>query len=307
MNRKKAVYACDIGGSKLLCGFVTEDGRILDTERTALAPDTTADVLETLLEAHYTSLKKRNSDVEILGCGMTIPGLADPKSGLWVYACFSGISDYPVKRRMEDRLDLPVRIENDVNACAWAEKVYGGCRDCDDFLWVTVSNGVGGGLVLNGKIYGGAFGGGGEFGHIVVEDSGRTCPCGHKGCLEAMAAGPGISARYEALAGTWRTGGEIASLARSGDPAALHVLHDTGTYIGKALGKAASLLNLRKYVLGGGVMQSYDLMAEEIHAAFRREAFERPNAKAEICLTNLGYNAALLGAAAIFFTEAKNT
>ncbi|MBR7149452.1 MAG: ROK family protein, partial [Oscillospiraceae bacterium] len=231
---------------------------------------------------------------------------ADPKEGLWVYACFSGISDYPIRRRMEERFGLSVQIENDVNACAWAEKIYGGCRDCDDFLWVTVSNGVGGGLVLNGRIYDGAYGGGGEFGHIIVEDGGRLCPCGHKGCMEAMAAGPGISARYEDLTGIFLSGGEIATLARGGDPVALRVIRDTGKYIGKGLGKAASLLNLRKYVLGGGVMQSYDLMEEDILSAFRSEAFERPNAKAEICLTSLGYNAALLGAAAIFFSSPKN-
>ena len=230
---------------------------------------------------------------------MTIPGLADAEKGIWVYACFSGIADYPIVERMSKKLDMPVYIENDVNACALAEKVFGACRDCDDFLWMTVSNGVGGGLVLGGKVYGGAFGGSGEIGHVVVEDNGPVCPCGHLGCMEAVAAGPGIARRYEAITGKWLSAKDISILARQGDATAMGVMTKTGEYIGKALGKAASLLNLRRYVLGGGVMQSFDLMEPYIREAFAGEAFASPNKNAEIITTALKYEAGLMGAAAI--------
>ncbi len=295
----QAVFACDIGGSKLMCGLVTETGQIIDTEKTWLSPDITIEQLEQHMEDFFVLLHSRNSEWNIIACGMTIPGLADPQKGMWVYACFSGISEYPVARRMSERLGIPVIIENDVNACAWAEKVYGACRDCDDFLWVTVSNGVGGGLVLNGKIYAGAFGGAGEFGHLIVEEDGLLCPCGHRGCMEAMAAGPAISKRYERLTGNRLSAAEIAFLARGGYREAIDIVQKTGEYIGKGLGKVASLLNLSRYILGGGVMQSFDLMEEGILSAFAKEAFERPNAKAEILPTALRYEAGLLGAAAI--------
>lgn len=297
--KKQVVFACDIGGSKLLCGFVDEDGSIIDTEKVLLTPDVTIEVIETHLQYMYTVLCQRNSEYQPIACGMTIPGLADTENGIWQYACFSGISDYPIVARMEDMLHLPIFIENDVNACALAEKRYGGCRDCKDYLWVTVSNGVGGGLVLNGNIYRGAFGGAGEIGHIVVEKNGPLCPCGHKGCLEAVAAGPAIAGRYKEMTGKSLSAAKIADLARDGDKNALYVMRKTGEYIGKGLGKAASLLNLERYVLGGGVMQSFDLMESDIRRGFEEEAFETPNQEAKIVTTSLHYEAGLLGAATV--------
>lgn len=298
---KQAVFACDIGGSKLLCGLVDAKGNIIATQKTALAPDITTDLLEAQIETFYRELSKENPDVSCTACGMTIPGLADPVNGIWVYACFSGIADYPVAERMKKRLALDVHIANDVNACAWAEKIFGCCGDCDDFLWVTVSNGVGGGLVLNGKVYEGAFGGSGEFGHLVVDPDGLVCPCGHIGCMEAMAAGPAIAKRYERITGNYLTADKISALARQGDKTALEVMEKTGEYVGRGLAMAANLLNLKKFVLGGGVMQSFDLMEDAINRTFRNQAFERPNRDAVILPTALKYEAGLLGAASLAF------
>lgn len=304
--KKQVAFACDIGGSKLLCGFVDREGMILDTERVALSSDITTDLLEGHLERTYALLCQRNPSCQPIACGMTIPGVADPERGIWGYACFSGIADYPIAARMSERLRLPVWIENDVNACAMAERAYGACRDCKDFLWVTVSNGVGGGLFLNGSLYSGAFGAAGEIGHVIVEEDGPLCPCGHRGCLEAVAAGPAISRRYEALTGERRSAAEIAQLARKKERNALEVMRVTGEAVGKGLGRAASLLNLRTYVLGGGVMQSFDLMESHILEAFRREAFAGPNQNAEILPTALKYEAGLLGAAAVAFEKMKS-
>lgn len=297
--KKQVVFACDIGGSKLLCGFVDRDGNIIDTEKILLPPDITTEIIEAHLRNMYTVLNQRNPECLPISCGMTIPGLADSENGVWQYACFSGISDYPIASRMRDILHLPIFIENDVNACALAEKRYGGCCDCKDYLWVTVSNGVGGGLILNGNIYRGAFGGAGEIGHIVVEKNGHPCPCGHKGCLEAVAAGPAIARRYKVMTGKSLSAAEIADLARNGDQNALSVMHKTGEYIGRGLGKAASLLNLERYVLGGGVMQSFDLMESDIWRGFEEEAFGEPNSEAKIVTTSLQYEAGLLGAATV--------
>ena len=299
------VFACDIGGSKLLCGLVTQEGDIIDREKRMLSPDITVEALEGYILEACENLKARNPECAVTACGMTIPGVADARKGMWVYACFSGISDYPVSERMGRKLGLPIAIANDANACAWAERVYGACRDTDDFLWVTVSNGIGGGLVLNGKIYEGAFGGSGEFGHMIIEKDGLLCPCGHRGCMEAMAAGPGIAKRYEAMTGQAASAAQIAELARQGDPQALAIFKKTGEYLGRALGKSASLLNLKKYVLGGGVMQSFDLMEADIWAAFREEAFAAPNREAQIVPTALHYEAALLGAAALAWYPAE--
>lgn len=297
--KKQGIFACDIGGSKLLCGILDRQGKVIDTSKRQLAPDITCDEIEAYILDIYISLTAANPEYELTVCGMTIPGLADPERGIWVYACFSGISDYPIAERMSAKLGMPVYIENDVNACAYAEKIYGACRDCDDYLWVTVSNGVGGGLVLGGKVYAGAFGGAGEFGHIVVWEDGPVCPCGHRGCMEAVAAGPGISRRYEALTGIKRSALEISELARRGDKDASFIMAQTGEFIGKGLGKSASLLNLKKYILGGGVMQSFDIMEPYIKEAFEKEAFAAPNKNAQILPTALKYEAGLMGACAV--------
>lgn len=300
---KQVIFACDIGGSKLLCGFVTPQGEIIDTEKILLPVDTTTDKIEENICSFYNLLKERNPECLPYVCGMTIPGLADPKKGIWVYACFSGISNYHISEIMSKKLGLEVYIENDVNACAYAEKVFGGCKDCNDYLWMTVSNGVGGGLVLDGKVYPGAFGGSGEIGHVVVDENGLVCPCGHIGCMEAMAAGPAISKRYELRTGKRITAAQISELARGGDVDAVYIMKQTGEYIGKALGKAASLLNLERYVLGGGVMQSFDIMEDDIRSAFSREAFASPNKNALIMRTALKYEAGLMGAAAVTFEK----
>jgi len=297
--KKKVCYACDIGGTKLLCGLVTKDGEIIDTRKCPAPTEVTGEKLEAIIEKFYHELRESNPEWEIDRCGMNVPGLADPRTGLWVYAPFSGIKDYPVAERMGKRLGLPVSIENDVNACAWAEKIFGACKDCDDFLWVTVSTGVGGGLVLGGKVYSGAFGGGGEFGHVVVEPGGPECSCGHKGCIESLAAGPAIARRYQKKTGQSLPAIEIAKLARQGDPAAKEILDETGAYIGRGLAMVASVLNLKRYVLGGGVMMSFDLMEKAIRESFFREAFELPNRQAVIVPTGLHYEAGLMGAASL--------
>lgn len=296
---EKAVFAVDIGGSKLLCGFVTERGRIIDTEKTRLSSHLGVELLEDNIVQSYAVLRERNPNVHLSACGMTIPGVANPVTGMWVYACFSGIRDYPIVACMRKRLGMPVTIENDANANAWGERVFGHCRDCDDFLWVTVSNGIGGGLVLGGKLYRGFALGAGEFGHLIVERDGLICPCGHRGCMEAMAAGPAIAKRYELRTGEKCSAAEVASLCREGNENAKKIMRETAVYIGRGLGKAACLLNLKKYVFGGGVMQSFDLMSEDIESAFRQEAFAQPNREVSIVKTALGYEAGLLSAAAL--------
>ncbi|MBR5515817.1 MAG: ROK family protein [Clostridia bacterium] len=301
--KNNVIFACDIGGSKLLCGFVDDNGKIIDTQKAIFPQNYTIETIEEYIIDFYNKLKLRNPECSPYVCGMTIPGLADAKKGMWVYACFSGIGNYPIVERMGKKLQLPIYIENDVNACALAEKVYGVCNDCENYFWMTVSNGVGGAIVINGEVYGGAFGGAGEIGHVVVDENSLICPCGHHGCVEAVAAGPAISTRYEMMTGKKMTSAEISLLARNGEKDAIEIFEKTGEYIGKALGKAASFLNLERYVLGGGVMQSFDLMEYKINEAFRKEAFASPNKDAVIVQTGLKYEAGLLGAAALTYNK----
>lgn len=302
------VLALDIGGSKLMVAAVdVDENRIVfgSVAHRPLNPDCTKEQLLEIIDQTVGEL----GPIDFQRIGITIPGLADPESGNWVYACFSGIRDFPVAQIVSKRYgDRPVFIENDVNACAWAEKLFGKCREMSDFLWITVSNGIGGGLILDGKIYSGHFDGAAEIGHFgVVDSEAFQCGCGNFGCLEAEAAGPGIARRYARLLreqgindpSKFLSAREIADWARMGDPIALSVVETTGTLLGRAASYAVNLMNLEAVVFGGGVMESFDLFFPFMEQSFRTRLFHSANPSVRLEKTGLGYNAALAGAAAL--------
>ncbi|MDR0338297.1 MAG: ROK family protein [Planctomycetaceae bacterium] len=313
------VLALDIGGSKLIAALlVVDDSRfeIISETHRLLAADCRQEQLLTLIDHAVSEL----GNITFERVGVTIPGLADPHNGIWVYACFSGIRDFPIAQILSKQYgNKPIAIENDVNACALAEKKFGKCRDLNDFLWITVSNGIGGGLVLDGKVYSGHFGAAAEIGHFGVMDfvdgcqPPIQCGCGHFGCLEAEAAGPGIAKRY-----AWRfreqqklnptlsasvvpsyTAQQVAELARNGDTIALSVMETTGMLLGKAASYAVNLLNLEAVLFGGGVAQSFDLLLPSLEKSFRSRLFRNANPSVKLEQTGLGYCAGLAGAAAL--------
>lgn len=204
-NASRKILALDLGGSKMLSAIVTiSDGNgarhseLSGLSKRYLSKDSGREgvwkaIISSVDETIESSRVQWN---EIDAIGTTIPGVADPKRGYWVYAPFSGIHDFPIGEELSSYYDRPVFADNDVNACAWGEKVLGVCQDVDNFLWITISNGIGGGLVLNGQIYPGKFSGAAEIGHFNVVKDGIPCGCGNRGCLEATAAGPGIALRY---------------------------------------------------------------------------------------------------------------
>jgi len=292
------ILAIDIGGSKMSVGIVNIDkinnnAKILHVEKEQLPAGTTA---ASLLEVIKDKCDKITHDYNFDKIGATIPGLADAKNGVWVYAPFSGIKNFPIAEKINGMYGKPVYIENDVNACAVGEKRFGCCKDSDDFIWLTISNGIGGSVFTNGRLYTGHSGNAGEIGHIkVLDDKSFKCGCGDYGCVEAVAAGPGIKKRY----GDTLTAEQIAVEAHNGNNAAINVMYDTGYYIGKALSSAINILNPEMVVFGGGVSQSFDLLERGIKEALSKYMFKAANKNIKLCQTALGYNAALIGAAAI--------
>jgi len=287
------ILGIDIGGSKIVTGVIDDGGNVLYSQKESLPTGTTADSLFVVMKNMCDKIAEKYSFDKI---GITIPGLADTENGIWVYAPFSGISNFPIADKVGGIYGKPVYIENDVNACAVAEKYFGCCKNADNFIWITVSNGIGGSVFANGSLYTGCNGNAGEFGHIkVLDDDNFLCGCGDYGCVEAVAAGPGIKKRY----GGTLTAEQIAIEARKGDTAARDVLYDTGYYIGKALSAAINMLNPEMAVFGGGVSQSFDLIAPGIKDALARYMFKAANKDIKLMQTALSYNAALIGAAAI--------
>lgn len=331
--RTKKILAVDIGGSKLLTAVieVTEEperkGKFYGAAKRELHRESGKEgVLREIESAVAETLKVTGADwSEIAGIGATIPGLADPAAGLWIFAPFSGIGNFPIASILREKYQKPVFIENDVNACAWAEKIFGVCQSVNDFLWITISNGIGGGLVLNGKIYPGTFGGAAEIGHFNIVENGALCGCGNRGCLEAEAAGPGIARRFEEMLThnsgetrqrvellKWKkripadyslTASEIAELARVGDPVAKEVFDRTGYYVGRAAAFAANLINPACIVIGGGVSGAFDLLETEMKKAFYAQVFHDADKDVKILKTGLGYEAGLYAAASLIYLD----
>ena len=301
------ILAIDIGGSKMMVAFASISSDRIDIGRIARRPLVEHYTAETLIALIDDSIKELGT-FPFERIGVTIPGLADPKTGMWLYASYSGIRDFPIGSILSSRYgNCPVSVDNDVNACALAEKMYGACRDVDNFLWMTVSNGIGGGLVLNGLPYQGYFGNAAEIGHFrIVEQDAFQCGCGNFGCLEAEAAGPGIARRYRRLLtlsgqsdAPLVTVRDIVEKAKNGDGMAQEVIETTGALLGKALSYATNLLNLQMIVLGGGVMESFEHFFPSMEHSFRANVFKDANPSVRIEKSALGYNAALIGAASL--------
>ncbi len=298
------VLAIDIGGSKLSTGLVAADGTVLKKEIAAWDALDADSVMRTILAAARRMLEPGSGPTPA-AVGVNIPGLADPERGIWIEAVFSGIRNVPIGTLLSEALGLPVRIDNDVNNCALAESRFGACRGTADFVWLTVSNGCGGAVFLDGHVYRGAFGSAGEFGHIRVEDEGGyRCGCGNDGCLEAQAAGPGLARRYREAGGA-RTDGrdatarEIAERARNGERLALEVYGREGYYLGKALAAVLNVLNPAKAVVGGGISAAFDLFEPEMVRTIERMTYREASRRVSVEKTGLGYDAALVGAATL--------
>ena len=302
IGKNKGVLAIDIGGSKLLAGIVGLDGSVLHSRITSVHAPVTAGDLSELIIAAADDVCRKCSSTDIVCAGAAVPGVADPAKGTLVYACFSGIRNFEIGKLLYERYNLKAYVANDVNACALGEKEFGACRDVDNFIWVTVSNGIGGAIYLNGSLYTGAYNGAGEIGHINVVEDGFLCSCGNRGCLEAYASGASLARRYHERFGSRgdvrASAKAIAEAARNGDEGALEIYRETGSFLGKAISYAVNIVNPQKIILGGGVSMDLDLFLPEMKNMIAKYKFQEPNQCLRIEKTALSYNASLIGAAA---------
>lgn len=293
----------DVGGSKYIVGLITRAGQVLAMRRGVWQALTREDILQTLIAEARALLDETGA--QPVACGVTIPGLADPKAGLWVEATFSGIRDFPICALLEQALGLPAYCDNDGQAYALAEQVFGSCRDVDDFVYMNVSNGIGGAIVSGGRLLIGAHGNASEPGHCCIVPGGRLCKCGSRGCLEMHAAGPAIALNYREAGGAPDEDGQIASAkviasrARAGEPLAREIFAQEGRMLGRILAMEINLLNPAKVVLGGGVSLAYDLFGPELERTVAEQVYHGANPDYTIGPTPLGELAGLYGGAAI--------
>lgn len=308
------VGAFDIGGTKTIVALADETGRILQKVQ---FPTDTRDCrahVEKCCELLRSFLEQRElNPSQLRGIGVNLPGPVDREKGILIRAVYAGWNNVPVKDWIQERLGVGhIVCENDVNSCAMGELKFGQGKKYGSFGWMTVSTGVGGAVVCDGKLIRGAHGYAGEFGHIKVEYANpRACPCGESGCLEAHGSGtalnrmiaeqvqadPDFRAAFEEL-GEAPSGASCAKLARNGNNTALALFDQVGRYLGRGIACYTNILDPDAVFIGGGVSASLDLLMPGIRSAIGEYTFAQMK-DVKILPTALGYEAALMGAIAI--------
>ena len=300
---EKVILAVDIGGSKYVAGLVDSEGRVLYKRKYKWYGFAAEQVIKDLVCAMELAAKKA-AGAEIKAVGMTIPGLADPDTGMWISSSFMGIKNLPIGPIMRQHFGLPVFIENDCNACAMAELRFGRCKGVRDFFYLTVSNSIGGAVVADGAVYKGACGSAGEIGLVLVH-TGERFSEGGRVPLEDCASGRGLVNTYLSLGGKKKIDGipcdgvSIARLARDEDQIAKKAFLLEGMYLGQAIAGCCLLLDPGMVIIGGGLSLAFDLYGETLRRTVREEMGVAKAGCPGIEPTGLGYDGGLIGAAAL--------
>jgi predicted NBD/HSP70 family sugar kinase/biotin operon repressor len=240
----------------------------------------------------------------VLGVGMGLPGPIHAQTGtVGSAAILPGWVGLQAATAMGDRLALPVHVDNDANLGARAEHVWGAGRGVDDMIYLKVSNGIGAGFVLGGRVYSGAGGTAGEIGHTIIDEDGPVCRCANRGCLETLASGAAAVELLQPTMGADFTLSRLVELTRQGHPACTRVVADAGRHIGRAVAGVVNLLNPRRVVVGGELAACGDVLLEPLRNETRRHAILSAADDVEIVGSPLGDRAQVLGALALVLLD----
>jgi len=315
------VLGIDIGGTNLVVGSVSEDGSILhamQSEPTHAETGATAvlDRLVALAERVIAQTRREIPGASIVGVGIGAPGPLDTKSGIVLLTPNLGWVNMPLRQIIRDRLGLPAMLDNDANCAVLGEWWVGAARGARHAIGITIGTGIGGGLVLDGKLYHGASDVAGEIGHATIDTEGRRCKCGNYGCLEAYASGPAIATRAREVLVREETASLLPSMvdgklelitaetvykaAQRGDAVASEIVRDTARYLGVGIANLLNILNADVVVVAGGVTAAGDALFVPLRAEVRRRAFRPAVDATRIVPGALPGTAGVVGAVATF-------
>lgn len=314
MSDTRSALALDVGGTKLAAGVVDPGGRLLTWARTPTPSGLDAEQLWSTLDALFTSVIEKSGleEAELAGVGCGCGGPMEWPAGRVSPLNLPTWRDFPLRERLTERLPgLPVRVHNDAICLAAAEHWRGAGRGRSNMLGMVVSTGVGGGLILDGKLVSGASGNAGHIGHIVVDttDDGPVCGCGGRGCAEAIARGPALVQWAQAQG--WRPGQadatakDLADDAAHDHPVGLAAMHRAGRALGLAIASAASLCDLEVVTIGGGVSQAGPLLFDPLAETLRVHARLDFTRHLQVVPAALGQGAGLVGAAALILAAER--
>ena len=293
--RERYIIGVDLGGTNIAAGAMPFDGtREIAMRMAATRADEGADaVVERIARMVEDVIAQTISETgaergDFLGVGIGSPGPLDRERGIVIVTPNLGWTDFPLRDEVSKRVNLQATLDNDANCATLGEWWAGAARGGRNVVGLTIGTGIGGGLILDGKLYHGASDAAGEIGHTTIDSTGRRCKCGNYGCLEAYTSGPAIAERArEAIRGdgdsmlpgmvdgdvTKITAQTVYEAAKRGDTVAREVVRDTAHFLGVGISNLINIFNPDTVVVAGGVTQAGDLLFDPLRSVVRRRAF----------------------------------
>jgi glucokinase len=312
---KKYMCGIDLGGTKINTGIIDSKGEIVSN----IIIDTKAQegqdaVIARMIKSVYDVAASAKVDIkELAGIGIGVPGLIDSWEGLVFEAAnLPGWKDVPIVNIFSKEFDIHIKLENDANAAAYGEYLFGSGKGIENFVYMTVSTGIGGGVIIDGNLYSGANSNASEIGHSIIDFNGPRCNCGNYGCFETFASGTAL-ARYAVeniengratsinkLSGDGKIKSEhVFAAAKAGDELAIELIDQEAFYLGIGIVNILAFYNPERIAIGGGVSSEWDMLSEKVIKVVQERAL-KPNMKAcNIVKAKLGKNIGLIGAAGL--------
>ncbi len=320
MKAVKAAIGVDIGGGSVKCGLVTESGKVLKRVTFPTNPGAGRERLLQDLEMHVRALRNDASHkrVQVMGIGVGAPGPIDVERGfVYIFPNIPGWKNTPLKKILEKRLKLKAYVDNDANAMALGEAYFGAGRGIQNAIFLTLGTGVGGGILVNGKLFHGTTFSAAEIGHLVINEDGPKCGCGNRGCIETYVGSQyfvdhvrtQLSRNPKSILHKWLKNGEqlspllVSRAARAKDALSQAVWIRTADHLATALAGLINILNPEAIILGGGIAQNGELLFAPLRKSLKKKAFPIAADSVKVIPAELGVEAGLVGSAALVFAS----
>jgi glucokinase len=320
-QKREYLIGLDLGGTKIVAAVLDKDFNIIGRHKRKTRASKGADsvferIIKTIDDACADAGVTRE---QLAGIGMGSPGPLNPYEGVIVHTPNLGFKDFPVRAMLEKEFDVPAVVDNDVNVGTYGEFHFGAAKGLQHVVGLFPGTGIGGGLVLDGKLYRGANGSAGEIGHVVIQPDGPLCGCGQRGCIEAIASKTAIAKEAAALvtrgkapiiaegAGTKLDNirsGILSKAYASGDPDIKEVVHHAARFLGMAMANLVNIFNPEAIVLGGGVVEAMPEPFLEVSGGVMREQAMAYNCEGtKVLIAELGDDAVVFGGAKLIQEE----
>ncbi len=318
--KNKNVIGIDLGGTYIKAGIVQQEGKIIKKISLPTNAGLGTDAILKQIQLAIAGLLEYTS-LNITGIGIGMPGIVEPSGGMVKNPPnLPGWKEVPVGSILQSKFKLPVFVENDANAAAIGELIFGSGKNLKNFIFVTLGTGVGGGIIVNGKLFRGSLGGAGEIGHITIDYNGPKCNCGSRGCIEAYLGNSYLVKRIKRKLKSNASSliNKLASennnkltpyiinlAARGGDKLAIDFIAESGRLLGFALSSVVNLFDIHNIIIGGGVAGFGKFLTQPLQSAIKERVLTPSKKKISVRLAKLKNNAGIQGASALFFYNQK--